>query len=139
VVGVEPELAADARESLQTGRRVSWQPDQTHRTIADGLRTVSLGELPWEHVRTGATCSPCQPELWRSRVAETPTLNSWLKCSPTERPTLKSPTRINKAAIARPERNAPGPDQRLSAYTPQRSFPRGSCAPRGKLRPTERL
>jgi threonine dehydratase len=52
VVGVEPALAADASESFRKGRRVAWEPEQTHRTIADGLRTVSLGELPWEHIRT---------------------------------------------------------------------------------------
>ena len=28
-----------------------WPFAQTHRTIADGLRTNSLGLLPWEHVQ----------------------------------------------------------------------------------------
>ncbi|WP_129669455.1 threonine ammonia-lyase [Phytoactinopolyspora endophytica] len=51
VVGVEPELAADATDSFRTGRRVEWSPEQTHRTIADGLRTASVGVLPWEHIR----------------------------------------------------------------------------------------
>jgi threonine dehydratase len=51
VVGVEPELAADAAESLRTGARVQWTPERTHRTIADGLRTVSVGVQPWEHIR----------------------------------------------------------------------------------------
>ncbi|NEE02400.1 threonine ammonia-lyase [Phytoactinopolyspora halotolerans] len=51
VVGVEPQLAADASESFRTGRRIAWHPEQTHRTIADGLRTVSVGVLPWEHIR----------------------------------------------------------------------------------------
>ncbi|GAB3270460.1 threonine ammonia-lyase [Arthrobacter pigmenti] len=51
VIGVEPELAADAAESLQQGSRVTWTPEQTYRTVADGLRTTSLGVHTWEHVR----------------------------------------------------------------------------------------
>ncbi len=51
VIGVEPELAGDAAESFRTGIRQSWQPEQTSRTIADGLRTFSVGELPWEHIQ----------------------------------------------------------------------------------------
>ncbi|WP_026819917.1 threonine ammonia-lyase [Arthrobacter castelli] len=51
VVGVEPELAADAAESLRRGSRVTWTPEQTYRTVADGLRTTSLGVHTWEHVQ----------------------------------------------------------------------------------------
>lgn len=51
VVGVEPELAADAAESLRRGERVTWPLEWTYRTIADGLRATPLGALPWEHVR----------------------------------------------------------------------------------------
>ena len=47
VVGVEPELAADAAESLRSGERVRWAPALTGRTIADGVRTSSLGRIPW--------------------------------------------------------------------------------------------
>ncbi len=47
VVGVEPELAGDAAESLRTGTRHVWPAEQTARTVADGLRTPSLGQLPW--------------------------------------------------------------------------------------------
>ncbi|MFI6392118.1 threonine/serine dehydratase [Nonomuraea sp. NPDC050547] len=50
VVGVEPELAADARESLRAGRVVSWEPSRTFRTIADGLR-ADLSELTLAHLR----------------------------------------------------------------------------------------
>jgi threonine dehydratase len=51
VVAVEPELAGDAAESLRTGTRVTWSPELTYRTIADGLRTTSVGAVPWEQVR----------------------------------------------------------------------------------------
>jgi threonine dehydratase len=51
VVGVEPELAADAAESFRLGKRVAWPADATYRTIADGLRVTCVGELPWEHIR----------------------------------------------------------------------------------------
>jgi threonine dehydratase len=50
VIGVEPALAADAAESFRTGSRVTWTPEQTYRTIADGLRTTSVGEIPWRHI-----------------------------------------------------------------------------------------
>jgi threonine dehydratase len=51
VVGVEPELAADARESLAAGRLVRWEPELVGATIADGMRATSLGELPFAHLR----------------------------------------------------------------------------------------
>jgi threonine dehydratase len=51
VIGVEPELAADAKESLERGELVTWTAEQTGRTMADGLRTNSLGPLPFEHLR----------------------------------------------------------------------------------------
>lgn len=51
VIGVEPELAADAQQSLRTGERATWDVLETYRTIADGLRTPSLGAYTWPHVR----------------------------------------------------------------------------------------
>ena len=45
VYGVEPELAADAHESLRAGHIVRWAPEQVGRTIADGQRTTALGRL----------------------------------------------------------------------------------------------
>lgn len=39
VFGVEPELAADATESLRRGERVDWSISDRNRTIADGLRS----------------------------------------------------------------------------------------------------
>lgn len=51
VIGVEPELAADAKASLESGTLVTWTAAETGRTMADGLRTNSLGPLPFEHLR----------------------------------------------------------------------------------------
>ena len=45
VVGVEPELAADAQQSLREGRIVTWPAADVTRTICDGVRTQALGEL----------------------------------------------------------------------------------------------
>ena len=45
VIGVEPELAADAQESLREGRIVTWPAADVTRTICDGVRTQALGEL----------------------------------------------------------------------------------------------
>jgi len=50
VIGVEPELAADARESLHAGTRVAWTPAQTARTRADALRVEQVGELTFPHL-----------------------------------------------------------------------------------------
>jgi threonine dehydratase len=51
VIGVEPELAADARASLRSGKLVELPAEQVGRTIADGLRVRKLGDAPFEHVR----------------------------------------------------------------------------------------
>jgi threonine dehydratase len=50
VVGVEPELAADARDSLYRKERVAWSSQDTQRTIADALRADQIGELPLRHI-----------------------------------------------------------------------------------------
>jgi len=51
VIGVEPELAADARDSLARGEIVRWDGSLTTRTMADGLRVERLGWLPFMHLR----------------------------------------------------------------------------------------
>ena len=51
VFGVEPELAADAAESFGTGSIVSWPGELTGRTIADGLRTQSVGVRNFAHIQ----------------------------------------------------------------------------------------
>lgn len=50
VWGCEPELAADARESFYSKTLVEWAAARTTRTLADGLRTQSMGELNFQHV-----------------------------------------------------------------------------------------
>src|SRR5579864_2061533 len=51
VIGVEPELAADAQASLRSGKIVQFPAEQVSRTIADGLRTQSIGPINFEHIR----------------------------------------------------------------------------------------
>jgi len=51
VYGVEPELAADTMESFRTGKLVSWPAELTARTIADGLRTQSIGVRNFAHIQ----------------------------------------------------------------------------------------
>jgi threonine dehydratase len=51
VIGVEPELAADACESFRSGSIERVEPELTMRTIADGLRVSQLGGLPFAHIK----------------------------------------------------------------------------------------
>ena len=51
VFGVEPELAGDTAESFRTGRVVEWPAELTSRTIADGLRTQSVGQRNFAHIQ----------------------------------------------------------------------------------------
>jgi threonine dehydratase len=48
---VEPELAADAQASLRAGKIVQFPADDVSQTIADGLRTQSIGPINFEHIR----------------------------------------------------------------------------------------
>ena len=52
VIGVEPELAADAQASLRAGKIVQFPGAEVSRTIADGLRTQSIGTINFEHIRS---------------------------------------------------------------------------------------
>lgn len=51
VIGVEPELADDAAQSFKAKRIVRVPPEDTIRTIADGLRVSQLGRLPWINIQ----------------------------------------------------------------------------------------
>lgn len=50
VIGVEPALANDAQQSLQAGKIVQIASERAASTLADGLRTQSIGELNFEHL-----------------------------------------------------------------------------------------
>lgn len=51
VFGAEPQLGNDASRSLQAGHIVSNESEPM--TIADGARTISLGNLNWEIIKDG--------------------------------------------------------------------------------------
>ena len=51
VIGVEPELAADAQASFRAGKITESSADDATRTIADGLRSQSIGPINFEHIR----------------------------------------------------------------------------------------
>jgi threonine dehydratase len=51
VIGVEPALAADAQASLRAGKIVQFHADEVSQTMADGLRTQSIGPINFEHIR----------------------------------------------------------------------------------------
>ncbi|MGB0062841.1 MAG: threonine/serine dehydratase [Terracidiphilus sp.] len=51
VLGVEPELAGDTAESFRAGKIVTWPAELVSRTIADGLRTQSVGVRNFAHLQ----------------------------------------------------------------------------------------
>ena len=51
VYGVESELGAKAKASFEAGERLAFPAEETARTIADGLRTQSVGECNFEHIQ----------------------------------------------------------------------------------------
>lgn len=51
VIGVEPELGADAQASLRAGEIVKFPAEQVLSTCADGLRAQYIGTLTFEHIR----------------------------------------------------------------------------------------
>ena len=51
VVGVEPELAADAQASFRAGEILKFAAEQVLSTCADGLRAQYIGTLTFAHIR----------------------------------------------------------------------------------------
>jgi len=51
IVGVEPELANDAQQSFRKGEIVELSAERVSSTLADGLRTQSIGPINLEHIR----------------------------------------------------------------------------------------
>ena len=50
VIGIEPELAADAQESFRTGKVIAWPLEKTRRTMADGMRATQIGDITFAHI-----------------------------------------------------------------------------------------
>ena len=50
IIGVEPEVAADAQASLREGRIVRWDAARTGSTIADGVRSQAIGRRNFAHL-----------------------------------------------------------------------------------------
>ena len=61
IIGAEPLAGNDAARSLRSGQLI--RNEQEPPTIADGARTVSLGQLNWEIVRQGVTDIMEVPDL----------------------------------------------------------------------------
>ena len=51
IVGVEPELANDAQQSFKSGNLVTLSAERVSSTLADGLRTQSIGDLNYEIIK----------------------------------------------------------------------------------------
>ena len=50
LIGVEPELAADAQQSIREGRIIRWEAARTGSTMADGVRSQAVGKRPFAHL-----------------------------------------------------------------------------------------
>ncbi len=70
VIGVEPALAADGRDSLSAGRIATWPADTVGQTIADGQRTTHLGIIPFALMRRhlGGIVTVAEDEIARGMV-----------------------------------------------------------------------
>jgi len=51
IIGVEPEFAADAQASFRSGTIQSVSAESAAKTLADGLRSQSVGPINFEHIR----------------------------------------------------------------------------------------
>ena len=51
VIGVEPELAADAQASFRAGHIVKWPAEKVLSTCADGLRAQYPGDMTFAHIQ----------------------------------------------------------------------------------------
>jgi threonine dehydratase len=86
IYGAEPQLGNDAARSLKAGQIVS--NDAEPATIADGARTISVGDLNWPFIRDGAEGII---EVSEKSIAEAVRLYfslANLKCEPTGSLTL---------------------------------------------------
>jgi len=82
VIGVEPEFAADARDSLRSGTLVTYTAEQVEHTLADGLRVQCLGTLNWAHVQAFVDDIITVTEAELRRAARDATLRTRLVTEP---------------------------------------------------------
>ncbi|HEV2372427.1 MAG TPA: threonine/serine dehydratase [Streptosporangiaceae bacterium] len=107
VIGVEPELAADACDSLAQGVPVQWPSELTSRTLADALRVEQVGELPLQHMRKyvagivtvteGEICEAVRQVAYQARLIAEPggavAVAAWL-FHRAELPAAKAPVAV---------------------------------------------
>lgn len=95
IIGAEPLPGNDAAQSLQSGQliRNEHEPD----TIADGARTLSLGELNWEIIQRGISDIIAVPDQLTLEALRRYFLYANLKVEPTGALSLG-------ALLAKPER-----------------------------------
>jgi len=98
VVGVEPEFAADARDSLRSGTLVTYPAEQVGQTLADGLRVQHLGSLNWAHVQAFVDDVVTVSEAELRRAARETTLRSRLVTEPSGAVTIAA-TLYHRAAL----------------------------------------
>ena len=150
VIGVEPELAADARESLERGEIVRWPAEAVSRTIADGTRTQSLGRRtfdassrPSRRHRHGVGSGDRRGDPARGRAGSARRRTVW---RPFDRRDGLSGSRARNAGVRRVDRGGRERWQRrsdrlsrLPGYAPpgltrpvaERDFQEGACAAAG--------
>ena len=81
IYGAEPLIANDAARSLREGRLVANEAEP--QTIADGARTLSVGELNWPILSSGVTEIIEVPEEKIVEAVRTYFVYANLKCEPT--------------------------------------------------------
>jgi threonine dehydratase len=81
IIGAEPSPGDDAARSLRSGQLIcnEHEPD----TIADGARTLSLGELNWEIMQRGVTAIIAVPDVVTLEALRRYFLYANLKVEPT--------------------------------------------------------
>ena len=97
VIGAEPAPGDDAARSLRSGQLI--HNEQEAQTIADGARTLSLGQLNWEILRQGIADVVAVPDILTIKALQMYFLHANLKVEPTGALTMG-------ALLAQPERFA---------------------------------
>lgn len=108
VIGVEPEMAADAAESFRAGRPVQWPAARVTRTIADGVRTQRLGDCNFEVISRLLTGFVTVPEAAIVEAARWYPLAARLVVEPTGALTLAAYRALARGPVDGVEL-APGP------------------------------